>query len=268
MLIATWNVNSLKARMPRVEEWLEQVGPDVLCLQETKMSDAQFPGMDFQRLGYDSVHHGQGQWNGVAILSRVGIDDVVAGFDDGREPDPDARIVWATCGGVRVVSVYVPNGREVGADHYRYKLDWLGRLRAHLDAHHSPDELLVILGDWNIAPTDADVWSAAAFEGSTHVTPEERDALAHVRDWGLVDTLRDRFPEDGIYSYWDYRNGDFHKKRGMRIDYLLSSTALAELDRADLIDRNARKGTKPSDHAPVLGLFDVAADAAGAGGGA
>jgi exodeoxyribonuclease-3 len=257
VLIASWNVNSLNARMPRVEAWLEEVRPDVLCLQETKMSDAQFPGLDFQRLGYDCAHHGQGRWNGVAVLSRVGLDDVVAGFDDGREPDPDARVLWATCGGVRVASVYVPNGREVGHDHYRYKLDWLGRLRAHLDAHHTPDELLVVLGDWNIAPADDDVWSTAAFEGCTHVTPEERAALDAVKDWGLVDTLRRRFPESGIYSYWDYRAGDFHQRRGMRIDYLLSSTALAERNVADLIDRNARKGTKPSDHAPVLGLFEV-----------
>lgn len=256
MLIATWNVNSLNARMARVEEWLTHVGPDVLCLQETKMSDAQFPGMDFQRLGYDSVHHGQGRWNGVAILSRVGIEDVVAGFDDGRGPDPDARVIWATCGGVRVASVYVPNGREVGADHFTYKLDWLGRLRAHLGTHHRPDEPLVVLGDWNIAPTDRDVWNPQAFEGSTHVTPEERAALAGVTDWGLIDTLRRRYPEDGIFSYWDYRNGDFHKRRGMRIDYLLSSPALAGGNRADLIDRNARKGTKPSDHAPVMALFD------------
>ncbi len=257
VLIATWNVNSLNARMPRVEEWITEMRPDVLCLQETKMSDAQFPGMDFQRLGYDSVHHGQGRWNGVAILSRVGIDDVVAGFDDGEAPDPDARMLWATCGGVRVVSLYVPNGREVGADHYLYKLSWLGRLRAHLDAHHSPEERLVLLGDWNIAPTDQDVWSAAAFEGSTHVTPEERDALAGVVEWGLVDTLRERYPEDGIYSYWDYRNGDFHKRRGMRIDYLLSSRSLAERAAVDLIDRNARKGSKPSDHAPVLAVYEL-----------
>lgn len=257
MLIATWNVNSLNARMPRVEEWLTSVRPDVLCLQETKMSDAQFPGMDFQRLGYDSAHHGEGRWNGVAILSRVGIDDVVAGFADGGEPDPDARMLWATCGGVRIGALYVPNGREVGHDHYSYKLAWLQRLRAHLDAHHSPDEALVLLGDWNIAPTDQDVWSAAAFAGSTHVTPEERAALAHVVDWGLVDTLRRRYPQDGIYSYWDYRNGDFHKRRGMRIDYLLSSTALAERATADLIDRNARKGSKPSDHAPVMAVYDI-----------
>ncbi len=193
----------------------------------------------------------------MAVLSKVGIDDVVYGFDDGRDPDVDARILWATCGGVRVASVYVPNGHEVDHDHYHYKLDWLGRLRAHLDACHATAERLVIGGDWNIAPTDDDVWDPAAFEGSTHVTPAERAALATVTEWGLVDTLRERFPEPGIYSYWDYRNGDFHKRRGMRIDYLLSSPALAELNRADLIDRNARKGSKPSDHAPVLGLYEV-----------
>lgn len=256
VLIATWNVNSLNARMPRVTEWLEEVGPDVLCLQETKLADDKFPAMEFGALGYDSVHHGEGRWNGVAILSRVGIEDVVSGFDDGAEPDPDARIVWATCGGVRVASVYVPNGRELDHDHYRYKLDWLGRLRSHLDAHHSPDEDLVVLGDWNIAPRDLDVWDPTAFEGSTHVSAPERDALASVVEWGLVDTLRARYPDGGIYSYWDYRNGDFHKRRGMRIDYLLSSGALAARCTDDLIDRNARKGTKPSDHAPVLGRFD------------
>ena len=257
MLIATWNVNSLKARMERVEEWISVVQPDVLCLQETKLTDAAFPSMSFLGLGYESVHHGQGQWNGVAILSKVGISDVVSGFDDGREPDPDARVIWATCGGVRVASVYVPNGREVDHDHYHYKLDWLGRLRSHLDQHHTPDELLVVLGDWNIIPTDLDVWDPAAFEGSTHVTPAERDALDHVKAWGLVDTFRDRYADGGLYSYWDYRNGDFHKRRGIRIDYLLSSRALAAKNLSDLIDREARKGAKPSDHAPVLGWFDV-----------
>jgi exodeoxyribonuclease III len=257
VLIATWNVNSLNARMPRVEEWIEQFRPDVLCLQETKMSDTQFPAMDFQRLGYDCVHNGQGRWNGVAILSRVGLTETFSGFDDDDEPDPDARIVWATCGGVRVASVYVPNGRELGHDHYAYKLAWLARLRAVLEAHHTPDEHLVVLGDWNVAPEDIDVWDAAAFVGSTHVSQPERDAIARLRDWGLVDTLRQRYREPGIYSYWDYRAGDFHKRRGMRIDYLLCSTSLAERNRADLIDRNARKGSKPSDHAPVMGLFDL-----------
>ena len=257
VLVATWNVNSLNARMPRVTEWLEAVSPDVLCMQETKLSDERFPAMAFTALGYESVHHGEGRWNGVAILSKVGLQDEVRGFDDGGEPDPDARIVWATCGGIRVASVYVPNGRELGHDHYRYKLDWLRRLRRHLDSFHSPAEQLVVLGDWNVAPSDDDVWSTSHFEEMTHVSKPERDALDHVKDWGLVDTLRDRFAEPGIYSYWDYRNGDFHKRRGMRIDYLLSSASLASTCTADLIDRNARKGQKPSDHAPVMAVYEV-----------
>lgn len=257
VLIATWNVNSLNARMPRVQEWLAEVSPDVLCMQETKMSDAQFPALEFASLGYESVHHGQGRWNGVAILSKVGLEDPVYGFDDGDDPDPDARIVWATCNGVRVSSVYVPNGRALDDDHYQYKLGWLARLRRVLDADYTPDQLLVILGDWNVTPADIDVWSAAAFEGSTHISEPERSAIATLKDWGLVDTFRERYPEPGLFSYWDYRNGDFHKRRGMRIDYLLSSSALAERCRADLVDRNARKGTKPSDHAPVIGVYDV-----------
>ena len=257
MLVATWNVNSLNARMERVSEWLSEVQPDVLCMQETKMTDEQFPSLDFLQLGYESVHFGQGRWNGVAILSKVGLTEPLFGFADGREPDVDARIVWATCGGVRICSVYVPNGRELTNDHYTYKLDWFGRLRAHLDANHSPEEKLVILGDFNVAPTDIDVWSPAAFEGGTHVSQPERDALQRIKDWGLVDTLRERYPQDQIYSFWDYRNGDFHKRRGVRIDFLLSTPALAQHCSADLIDRNARKGTKPSDHAPVMGVFDL-----------
>jgi exodeoxyribonuclease-3 len=243
--------------MERVSEWLSEVQPDVLCMQETKMTDEQFPSMDFLQLGYESVHFGQGRWNGVAILSKVGLTEPLFGFADGREPDVDARIVWATCAGVRICSVYVPNGRELTNDHYTYKLDWFGRLRAHLDANHSPEEKLVILGDFNVAPTDIDVWSPAAFEGGTHVSQPERDALQRLKDWGLVDTLRERYPQDQIYSFWDYRNGDFHKRRGVRIDFLLSTPALAEHCSADLIDRNARKGTKPSDHAPVMGVFDL-----------
>ncbi len=257
MLIATWNVNSLKARLPRVEEWLSIVGPDVLCMQETKLTDDAFPAMSFSALGYDSVHHGEGRWNGVAIVSRVGISDTFAGFDDGREPDPDARIVWATCGGVRVASVYVPNGREVDHDHFRYKLDWLGRLRSHLDAHHSPDERLVVVGDWNVAPDDRDVWDPADFVGSTHVTPAERTALQNVKDFGLIDVFRERYDAGGLYTFWDYRNGDFHKRRGMRIDFHLATATMAAADRSDLIDRNARKGERPSDHAPVLAWYEL-----------
>jgi len=256
VLLATWNVNSLKARLPRVEEWIETVAPDVLCLQETKMSDAQFPAMAFSGLGYEAVHHGEGRWNGVAILSRVGLEDAFTGFADGGDPDPDARVVWATCGGVRVGSVYVPNGRDLENDHYQYKLKWLARLRAHLDATADPSDQLVVCGDWNIAPDDRDVWSVDAFADSTHVSEPERAALATVKDWGLVDVFRERYTADGLYSYWDYRGGDFHQKRGMRIDYVLASEPLAKLSVSDLVDRNARKGQKPSDHAPVLALFD------------
>lgn len=257
MLIATWNVNSLNARMPRVQEWLEEVSPDVLCMQETKMSDAQFPAMEFASMGYESVHHGEGRWNGVAILSKVGLEDPTYGFDDGEDPDPDARIVWATCAGVRVCSVYVPNGRALDDPHYQYKLAWLHRLLTVLETRHSPEELLVILGDWNVTPADIDVWSPEAFAGSTHVSDPERAAIAALREWGLVDTFRERYPQGGLYSYWDYRNGDFHKRRGMRIDYLLSTRPLAERAVVDLVDRNARKGTKPSDHAPVLTVYDL-----------
>ncbi|HSL57473.1 MAG TPA: exodeoxyribonuclease III [Acidimicrobiales bacterium] len=256
MRIATWNVNSLKARLPRVEDWLTQVQPDVLCLQETKTADDGFPALAFEALGYESAHHGDGRWNGVAVLSRVGLDDVHAGFAPDLEPDTDCRLIAATCGGVRVHSVYVPNGRALGDPHYDYKLSWLGRMREHLDRTCRPDDDVVVCGDFNIAPTDLDVWDPAAFVGSTHVTAPERDALAALIDWGLVDTFRRRYPDEpGLYSYWDYTAGRFHKREGMRIDYVLASAPLAERGALDVVDRNARKGTKPSDHAPVIAEF-------------
>ncbi len=255
MLIATWNVNSLKARLPRVEEWAAQVQPDVLCMQETKMADGDFPLLTFQEMGYEAVHHGEGRWNGVAILSRVGIEAVVHGFADGIEPDTDARLVTATCGGVRVITVYVPNGRSLEDDHYQYKLSWLARLRAHLDAVADPATDVVVLGDWNIAPEDRDVYDPKAFEGATHVSDRERKALDEIKGFGLVDVFRQRYEDGGLYSWWDYRGGNFHKKMGLRIDYLLASRSLAGRSVSDLVDRNARKGQKPSDHAPVLGLF-------------
>ncbi len=255
MLVATWNVNSLNARMPRVEPWLAEVQPHIVCLQETKLADDAVPVEAFTDLGYEVAHHGQGQWNGVAVLSRVGIDDVVQGFAPGIEPDSDARLVSARCGPVRVNSVYVPNGREVGHEQYHYKIGWLKRLRAHLEATADPTEPVVVAGDWNIAPDDRDVWDVAAFEGLTHVTPQERAALADVIQWGLIDTFRDRYPDPGLFSYYDYKAGRFHKRQGMRIDYILSTRALADVCRLDLVDRNARKGTKPSDHAPVLARY-------------
>ena len=256
MLVATWNVNSLKARLPRVEDWLAQTQPDVVCLQETKLSDPAFPALAFSALGYESVHHGRGQWNGVAILSRVGVEDTVFGFADGIDADQDARLLSATCDGVRVHSVYVPNGRAVGHEHYYYKLSWLGRLRNHLEQTCDPSDDVIVAGDWNIIPTDLDVWDPAKFEGATHVTPEERAALGEVIAWGLVDTFRERYADaPGLYSYYDYTAGHFHKREGMRIDYVLSSASLAERSRLDLVDRNARKGSKPSDHAPVLASY-------------
>ncbi|MST33439.1 exodeoxyribonuclease III [Acidimicrobiaceae bacterium USS-CC1] len=253
MRLATWNVNSLKARMPRVEEWLAYARPDVLCLQETKLADAAFPQLAFSALGYEAVHHGDGRWNGVAILSRVGVEDVVAGFADGIEADTDTRLVTARCGGVSVTSVYVPNGRSLDSDHYRYKLAWLAKLRRHLDAVAAPDTPVAVCGDFNIAPEDRDVWDPAAFVGSTHVSAPERRALAELESWGLQDAFRGRYPDaEELYTYWDYRAGDFHQHRGMRIDLLLLSAPLAGRVRWALVDRNARKGKQPSDHAPVF----------------
>lgn len=261
MRIASWNVNSLKARMPLVEHWLERMRPDVLCMQETKLANDAFPALAFEALGYSCAHHGQGQWNGVAVLSRVGIDDVGYDFADGGEPDVDARIIWATCGGVRVASVYVPNGREVGHDHYRYKLDWLARLRADLDMNCDPATPVAVLGDFNIAPEDTDVWDRKVFEGSTHVTPPERDALSQVEAWGLHDTFREVYPDNpGLFTYYDYTAGRFHKRQGMRIDLILASEPLIETVTGALVDRNARKAlgdTKPSDHIPIYADFAI-----------
>jgi exodeoxyribonuclease-3 len=249
--IATWNVNSLKARMARVETWLADVEPDVVCLQETKLADGAFPALAFQALGYESVHHGEGRWNGVAILSRVGLADPELGFGPGDD-DPEARLVWATCGGVRVASAYVPNGRALDHDHYQYKLAWLAKLRAMLDGQATPEGALVVAGDFNIAPTDDDVYDPIRFTDSTHTSAAERQALAELESWGLVDTFRRCRPEPKLYSWWDYRAGDFHQGRGMRIDLVLASTSVADRVAFATIDRNARKGEKPSDHAPVI----------------
>jgi exodeoxyribonuclease-3 len=257
MRLATWNVNSLKARLPRVEEWLASVQPDVLCMQETKCADDAFPLMTFQTLGYDGVHFGVGRWNGVAILSRLGIDDVVAGFGDGREEDPEARLLWATCGGVRFGTVYVPNGREVGHEQYDYKLRWLDRLARKIAADAEPSEPLVLCGDFNIAPDDRDVYDPAVYLGATHVSGPEREALRTMLDWGLVDVFRRHYEADGLFSWWDYRAGNFHKGKGMRIDLVLLTEQLADRTTAVLIDRNARKGKAPSDHAPVVVDLDT-----------
>ena len=252
MRVATWNVNSLKARLVRVEEWLSDVQPDVLCLQETKLADDAFPALTFQALGYESAHHGQGQWNGVAILSKVGLTDVVANFADGQPLDPEARLITATCGGVRVSSVYVPNGRSLDHDHYQYKLRWMARLRAHVAQNSSPSDAVIVTGDFNIAPEDKDVFDPSKMVGSTHVSVAEREELEALCRWGMSDVFRHHHPEPTLYSWWDYRAGDFHMGRGMRIDLILGTASVVERSTFCVIDRNARKGTLPSDHAPVL----------------
>ena len=256
MRVVTWNVNSLRARQERVEAWLEEVQPDVLLIQETKLADDAFPMLAFEAMGYTCAHYGQGQWNGVAILSKVGLTDVVTNFAEGIEPDPDARIITATCGGVRVSSVYVPNGRSLDDDHYTYKLDWLGRLVQHLGADTSADQDLIVGGDYNIAPDDRDVHDPAKTVGMTHVSQAERDRLGELEQWGLTDAFRHLHDEDRMYSWWDYRGGDFHQGRGMRIDMLMCSRSVIDRTTWCVVDRNARKGKSPSDHAPVIVDFD------------
>jgi exodeoxyribonuclease-3 len=213
--------------------------------------------MAFQLLGYESAHHGQGQWNGVAILSKIGLEDVVMGFGDADEPDPDARVIWATCNGVRIASVYVPNGREVGHEHYEYKLRWLERLRRRIEDAEDPTRPIAVSGDWNIAPDDRDVYDPAMYVGATHVSDPERKALQAIEAWGLHDVFREHYDVGGLFSWWDYRAGNFHKGKGMRIDLVLASRSLADTATAVLIDRNARKGKGPSDHAPLIVDFDL-----------
>jgi exodeoxyribonuclease-3 len=259
--VATWNVNSVKQRVPRLLPWLDQRQPDVVCLQETKLTDTAFTellGEDLASRGYTLALHGEGQWNGVAILSRVGLDDVVPGVAGAPGfPRPEARAVAATCGGVRVHSVYVPNGRVPDSDHYRYKLAWLAALRVQLAA--APKDAIVC-GDMNIAPTDADVFDPDAYIGQTHVTPPERTALAELEALGLRDVVRDRWPTERVFTYWDYRAGMFHQDLGMRIDLVLASPTVADRVRAAWVDRQARKGSGPSDHAPVIVDLDQAPD--------
>ena len=250
MRIATWNVNSMNVRLPRVLDWLSTMQPDVLCLQETKQAEEKFPFAVLEEAGYASVHHGEGRWNGVAIVSRVGLEEVEVGL---RSPEDEqgARLIAATCAGVRVMSCYVPNGRTLDSEHYVDKLAWLDQLRSRL-AEQPPDALVVALGDFNVAPADADVWDMAALEGMTHVSRPERAAIEAVLALGYEDVFVRFHPEGGVYTWWDYRDGAFHKGHGMRIDLALTSPALSPLVTGAFVDRDARKGVKPSDHAPVV----------------
>jgi exodeoxyribonuclease-3 len=259
--VATWNVNSVKQRVPRLLPWLDQRRPDVLCLQETKLADDRFVellGADLAERGYEIAVHGEATWNGVAILSRVGLEDVVRGLPGGPGfPHPEARAVAATCDGIRVVSVYVPNGRVPGSDHYRYKLAWLAALRETVAAG---PEATIVCGDMNIAPADEDVFDPDAYVGQTHVTQPERAALRELLDLGLHDVVRERWPGERVFTYWDYRAGMFHQDLGMRIDLVLTGASVAERVRAAWVDRHARKGSGPSDHAPVIVDLDEAPD--------
>src|SRR5690242_4788327 len=259
--VVTWNVNSVKQRVPRLLPWLDQRRPDVLCLQETKLTDDAFAsllGSELADRGYEVAVHGQGAWNGVAILSRAGLEDVVTGIEGAPGfPDPEARAVSATCGGIRIVCVYVPNGREPDSDHYAYKLQWLASLREMVAAG---PESTIVLGDMNIAPADEDVFDPDAYIGQTHVTPPERAALAELQSLGLHDVVRDRWPGERVFTYWDYRAGMFHQDLGMRIDLVLASDPVAERVTAAWVDRHARKGSGPSDHAPVIVDLDEAPD--------
>jgi exodeoxyribonuclease-3 len=256
MRIATWNVNSITARLPRLVSWLADVKPDVVCLQETKISNESFPDGAVGDLGYRAAAHGEGRWNGVAILSRVGLDHMRAGLPgDPGYPTSDVlepRAISATCGGVRLWSVYVPNGREPGHEHYGYKLAWLAALRNAIADDAAGPLPFALLGDFNVAPTDADVWDPAAFEFATHVTPPERAALAALRDLGLRDVVPRPLKYDTPFTYWDYRAGNFHKNMGMRIDLVYGNAAFADAVTDAYIDREARKGTGASDHAPVV----------------
>jgi exodeoxyribonuclease III len=260
--VATWNVNSIKQRVPRLLPWLDERQPDVVCLQETKLSDAAFEqllGEELEARGYAHALHGEAQWNGVAILSRRGLDDVVRGIAGAPGfPHDEARAIAATCGGVRVHCVYVPNGRVPDSEHYGYKLAWLTALGELLGGEDAGATL--VCGDMNIAPTDDDVFDPAAYVGRTHVTAPERAALSALLELGLRDVVRERWPRERVFTYWDYRAGMFHQDFGMRIDLVLASDVVAARVRAAWVDRQARKGSGPSDHAPVIVDLDEAPD--------
>lgn len=281
MRIATWNVNSLKARLGAVEKWLTRAEPDVVLLQETKVADEDVPVMSFEAAGYEVVHHGEGRWNGVAIASRSPIGEVTTNFGDGPvrdsgkgapaseedfDPFSEARMLSAVTGGVRFVSLYAPNGRMVGSDFYRGKLDWFARLLQWLEETASPDQPLVLGGDLNVTPADEDVWDPVAAHGGTHVSAEEREALSRLREWGLIDAFRIHCGEGERFSWWDYRAGMFHRNEGMRIDLLYVTRPVADRVVWAEIDREARKGKPtPSDHAPVVVDLDEPGKAIEAG---
>lgn len=257
MKIATWNVNSIRARLPRVIPWLAEHRPDLLCMQEIKVPDADFPRAEFEALGYHLEIFGQRTYHGVAIASREPPAGVLRGLPDAAL-DEDRRLIAGSYRGVRVIDVYVPNGTEVGSERFRAKLRWFDRLRGLLEATARADEPLLICGDFNVAPEDRDCHDPDAWRGQLLFHPQEQQALRRLMAWGLADAFRIRTPEPGHYTWWDYRGGAFHRGFGLRIDLVLVSEPLARRTRSVWIDREARKGEKPSDHAPVVAEFDDA----------
>jgi len=257
MRIASWNVNSIRARLDRVAAWVRSNRPDVLCLQETKVQDGEFPAAVFAELGYSSAFHGQKSYNGVAIVSPHPLDDVVQGFDGGGEDEDGSRLIAATVRGVRVYSAYVPNGQMVGSQAWDAKLNWLAQLRRTLEQRHAPDDLAAVCGDFNVAPEERDVYDPQFWRTTVLFHPEARAALRHLCEFGLVDTLRLHRDEPALYSWWDYRMLAFPKNLGLRIDLILATRALASRCVEAGIDREARKGKLPSDHAPITARFDL-----------
>lgn len=252
--IATWNVNSIIARQPVALKWLERERPDVLCLQETKCTEEKFPRAAFEKLGYVVEAHGQPTYNGVAILARGRIEDVQRGFPDAEEPS-HARLIAAAVGGVRIVNVYVPNGQSVGSEKFEFKLDWLRRLRDFLDEHYWADDEVLLCGDFNIAPEDRDCYDPSLWRGRILFSQPEKEALAHVKDWGFTDAFRLHEERGGFYSWWDYRASAFRRNEGLRIDHVWVSEPLAARSRRAWIDKEPRGWERPSDHTPVVAEF-------------
>ena len=255
MRIATWNVNSLRVRLPHLAEWLAANPVDAIGLQELKLPDEQFPRAEIEALGLHAVHYGQKTYNGVAILARAALSDIAMGIPG--DDDPQRRVIAATVGGVRLINVYVPNGQEVGSEKYAYKLAWLERLRTWLATELARHPRLAIIGDFNIAPEDRDVHDPAKWEGSVHVSEPERKALAAITALGLVDLFRSFEQPPGTFSWWDYRMGAFRRNHGLRIDLVLASKALAAHCKSCTVDRSTRAWERPSDHAPVIAAFDI-----------
>lgn len=254
MKIATWNVNSINVRMPQLVDWLAAAQPDVVCMQETKTIDDGFPVLELKAAGYDAVFTGEKAYNGVAILSKLPISDVQLNFPDDA-PDAPKRLLSATVGGVRIVNTYVPNGSELGSDKFKFKLDWLMRLRAFIDATCDAASDVIWCGDFNVAPEAVDVWNPAAWEGKLHFSKPERSAITFVKQWGFSDLFRKLNGEVREFSWWDYRAGAFQHNHGLRIDHIWTSRKLAARGTSCVIDRSTRELEKPSDHAPVLAEF-------------